>query len=305
MFWFFSAILAYFLLGIVSFGDRFLLVGSLPNPKLYAFFIGIISILVVPIFLFFGVTLPQDIFVLSLGLASGVFSLFALLPYFQAIARTEVSRVVPAVGAFVPIFTFLGSLLIGSEFLSFKELIAFFALIVGGFLISTKRFSLRHLLRDDSILLVLIAALLFSLWFLTMKIVFDRIGFISGFILVLLGRGISALLFLSFREVRDGLFRQKIKFQKSVIFPLVFFQSAGGIGVILQSLSISFAKVSQVPLINALEGTRYLFLFLFVWLASKWRPRLLKEEMQGQVLLQKIFAGLLIISGISLLALGG
>lgn len=302
MFWFPVAILAYFLLGVVSFGDRFLLVGTLPSPKLYAFFIGALSVLIIPIVLFWGFRFPNDIGTLLLGLAGGIFSLVALVPYFEAIARTEVSRVVPAVGAFLPIFTFVGGLLLGYEILSSREMLAFVILLLGGFLITVKKFSLRYFFKDGSLFLVATAAFLFALWFLSMKIVFDRIGFGGGFVLLLLGRGMSALVFLGFREVREGLFHQKLALQKRVLLPLTFFQSAGGLGVILQTLSVSLAKASQVPLINALEGTRYLFLFLLIWLASRWRPELLREQMEGAVLWQKIIAGAMVILGAALLA---
>lgn len=300
--WLFLAITGYLLLAGASFGDRFLLAGALPSPKLYTFFIGLSGFLIIPFLVPLGVVFPDDIFTFSLGIAAGVSFAVALIPYFEAIVQTEVSRVMPAVGAFVPIFTFLGVSLMASETLSSREIFALSLLISGGFLISAKKSSLRYFLRDGSFFLVGAAALLFALSFLASKIVFDRTGFVGGLTLILLGRGFAALALFGFQEVRDGLFHQKIALHKHILLPFAVFQSLGAIGMLLQALSVSLVKVSQVPLVNALEGTRYLFLFLFVGLAARWKPELLKEEMRGGVLWQKIIAGGIIIMGVALLA---
>jgi hypothetical protein len=80
-------------------------------------------------------------------------------------------------------------------------------------------------------------------------------------------------------------------------------QIFGGLGIISQYYAIFLAKPFQIPLINALEGTRFIFLLAFVFLLALWRPEILKEEIKGKILIQKIIAILLIGGGLALLAL--
>lgn len=302
MLWLITAILAYFFLAVASVGDRFLLVGSLPNPKVYAFFIALLGGLAIPILAPFGFAFPdsQGIF---LALAAGFIWIAALVAAFEAVIRQEVSRVVPAVGALVPIFTLAAAALIWQATLSLKELAAFLLLLPGGFLITAKKFHPKYFLHDHDFMWIVAAAALFAAGFLLMKEVFVREGFVNGFIWMRFGGLIAAFVLFLFREVRREAFAKKVGFQKKVFVPFFLFQAAGSVGFVTQNLAINFATVSQVSLVNALEGTRYLFLFLFVWLLAKWRPQLLKEEMRGAVLWQKIIAGAIIIFGIVFLAI--
>lgn len=302
MFWLLSAIFAYFLLSVASVGDRFLLVGPLPSPKVYAFFIALLGGLTIPFFAFFGFEIP-DRFTILLSLIYGFLWIVALVFYFKAVMKSEASRAVPATGALVPIFTFLIGAVVFKEILSFSELIAFLFLILGGFLIVSKKVSVKYFFKDHILLLVIVAAFLFAVSFIIMKSVFIRENFVSGFIWMRFGGLIAAAILFFSREVRNSILTQKTGLQKRVLVPLLFFQTAGGAGFVLQNLAVSLAAVSQVPLVNALEGTRYLFLFIFVGLLAKWRPALLKEEMQGAVLWQKIIAGAIIIFGIILLTI--
>ncbi len=300
--WLFIATTAYFFLAVASLGDRFFLAGALSNPRTYAFYIGFVIIFILPFLLPFDLVVP-DFYTLFLGLGAGVVWTVALLAYFEAISRSEVSRVVPANGAFVPIFTFIFTLFVSSQTMSSYELLAFALLILGGVLISSKKIPASHLFEDSSLIFILAGALFFALGFILLKAAFLRTSFATAYSLSILGRAAASLPLLYFKDVRDAVFHKKIGFKKQILIPFAIFQSAGGIGSTLQMFSVDLAKISQVPLVNALEGTRYLFLFLFVWLAAKWRPTLLKEEMQGSALLQKILAGIIIIFGTAILAI--
>lgn len=304
MLWLLFAITAYFLLAVASVGDRFLLVGPLPSPKMYAFFIALLSALLIPLLLPFGFSFPADPLTIPLSLGAGFIWIVALWIYFEAIQRSEVSRVVPAVGAFVPIFTFLATLLVGQGILSMRELLALFLLIAGGVLITSRGMrAWQNFLQDKALAWIVGSAAMIAASFLLVKLVFLREPFINGFIWMRFGGAAAIILFLFFPDVRRGFFQQKLGMQKKILLPLLLFQAAGGAGFFLQNAAINYAAVIQVPLINALEGTRYLFLFLFVWLLARWRPQLLKEEMQGAALRQKIIAGAIIIFGIAFLAI--
>jgi len=142
---------------------------------------------------------------------------------------------------------------------------------------------------------------LYSLTFFLTKNLFLETNFLSGMFLILLGSGLTALAFLVFPKSREIIFNQKISGKISSLFMLG--QIIGGTAIILQYYAVFLAKTGQVPLINALEGTRYVFLLFFVFLFGRWRPQILKEETSKEVILQKIIAILFIGGGLTLLAL--
>ena len=302
MAWLVFVIFSYFLLAIASVGDRFFLTGPLKNPKVYTFYVGAASLLAAP-FIFPFVGVRPDFFTLLLGLAAGLFWVGALWAYFLAIAKSEVSRVVPATGAFISILTLLGAYFTSREMLLPGEIFAFALLLIGGVLIVAPQISMSYFFHEHTLPFIVFAAFLFTLVLFLVKAIFLRTPFAEGLLLILIGRGLASLFFLIFSDVKKAVFAERVGLAKQVAFLFICFQSAGGLGSALQIFSISLAKISQLSLINALEGTRYLFLFIFVWLAARWRPELLKEEMAGAVLRQKLIAGVIIISGIAILVL--
>jgi len=300
MLWLIITIFAYFFLAIVSLFDRYLLVGLMPNPKTYTFYVGVLWFFICLFLIPFGIILP-GISLIILGLVTGLVRIFAILFLTEAIVKSEVSRVVPSIGGFLPIFTFLFFFLYfpKAEILNLFQVIAFILLLFGSVLISLKKLSLK-IFTFETLKYPIISAFLFALNFFLMKILFLKINFLSGFFLTLIGGGLGAVIFLIFSQVRKSIFSQKFTPKISGFFLLG--QAFGGLGVISQSYAVFLANPSQVPLINALEGIRYLFLLFFVFLLSRWRPNVLKEEMKG-TLIQKIIAVLFICAGLAFLAI--
>jgi drug/metabolite transporter (DMT)-like permease len=300
MSWLFVTILAYFFLAIVSLFDRYFLVGAIPDPMVYTFYIGAIGLPICLLLLPFGITLPLK-GIIILGLASGVIKIFGNLFLMKSVVQSEVSRAVPAIGGLMPIFSFLLFFLYfpKNEILNLYQFLAFILLVSGSVLISLKKvpgrfFSLKNLKYP------IIASVIFALAFFLMKIVFLRINFLTGFFLVLLGGGLGALGFFVLPGFRNNFFLQRINKKISGIFLLA--QAIGGLGAVFQQYAFFLARPSQVPLINSLEGIIYVFLFIFVLILSFWKPELLKEEMRGTTLFQKIIAIFLIAIGLAILA---
>ncbi|MBI2626550.1 MAG: hypothetical protein HYW69_03090 [Candidatus Nealsonbacteria bacterium] len=300
MTWLLLAILAYFFLAIVSLFDRYFLVGPTPSPKVYTFNVAILwmpfSLLLIP----FGLNLPTDWTILLVALASGLTRVFAILFLMQGIIKSEVSRIVPANGALLPIFSFLLFLLfLKTDSLGSLQILAFLLLLAGSVLISIKKFT-KEFISFHILKYPIISAFLFALSFLATKQLFLKTDFLSGFFLTLMAGAAGGLLFLLSSGARKEIFTQKTNVKISSIF--ILGQILGGLGVVAQFYAIFLASANQVPLINALEGTRYIFLMFFIFLLSRWNSHLLKEEMKGAALIQKIAAVLLIIAGLAVLA---
>ncbi len=310
MTWLIAAVSAYFILAVVFLIDKYLLSGRIPNPKMYCFYVGILNSLAVFLIFFVNFYIPSY-YLLFLSLISGALFIFSLFWLYKALFIFEVSRVIPTVGGLLPLFSFSSVYIFsgGKESLGIWGLLAFFFLVVGSVLITYKKtkMSLR------SFLFSALSAFLLSLSFVLSKYVYLKGPFWVSFIWIKIGGGIFALvlLFLS-REVRESIKRtvfseKKVKKRKSPKTAAVFItnQVLGGGAHILQNYSFFLAPSAiYISLINALQGTQYLFLFIFALIISLKFPQVIKEEVSKKIIIQKLLAILLIGVGIGLLAVG-
>lgn len=299
-FWLLLAILAYFFLAIVALFDRYFLVGSIPSPRVYTFNVAFLWVLVGVFLIPFGINLPA-LGIILLGLASGLIRSFAILFLTESILRSEVSRVVPAISGFLPIFSFILFFLFfpKTEIVNLSQILASVLLIAGSVLISFKKFN-REFINFKTLKHPIFSALFFALAFFLTKITFLKTDFLTGFFLTLIGGVIFIAFMLIYPLFRKEILTQKITQKISGFF--ILGQIIGGLGVFAQYYAIFLAKPGQVPVVNALEGTRHFFLLLFVFLLFRWKPMLLKEEMKGAVLFQKVLAVLFIVGGLAVLS---
>lgn len=307
MLWLILAIVAYLILAVVSLVDEALVTGNLLRPKVYAFYVGIGSGLV--LFLIpFGFSIP-GLQTIAIALVSGIVSVFALLSMYEALRLFEVSRIIPAVGGIMPIFTLGLTYLFAwqkgmvSESLGLKAIISFVLLLLGSIFITYENRKAFYL---KSLLFSALTAFLFALTFVTTKLVYLDLTFLSGFIWIRLGAFTAGLSFLAFKEVRINLFKRKrkpaVKRKKTA---LMFFsgQILGGGAVFLQNIAIYLVPPIFLAFVNALEGIRYAFLLILVWVFYSRFPKLLEERPTRAKVVQKVFCILLIVVGIILLTL--
>lgn len=292
MLWLIITILFYFILAIVFLVDKYLLTSSIANPGVYTFFVGSLGILVLFLIPFVNFSLPE-ISQLILAFLAGAVYIFSLFWFYKALFLFEVSRIVPAISALVPLFTFLLVYIssFGKEILSPKELISFLFLILGTFLIMAKK---EKLIPKSAFKISIFCAFLFSFSFLLLKNVYLNQPFWSGFILTKIGGFLAAINFLFLKKLRENLLKTKKDFSKKTALIFLSNQAAGAGANILQNWAIALAPIIYVPLINALQGIQYVFLLIFAVFLSLKFPQILKEEISKEILFQKIIAILLI-----------
>jgi drug/metabolite transporter (DMT)-like permease len=304
MSWLTITIIAYFLQALSALGDKFFLSKQL-NPKTYAFYGGVLGSIVLLLIPFVGFSLP-DCYNLLICFLTGSIFVMAVLIFYQGLEKFEVSRIVPAIGALLPIFTFILSFLFFKEknLLDFKIIFSFPLLVLGSFFITrnpNKKISLNSF-RPFKI--SLFSAFLFSLFFILSKYIFNTFSFWNGFILIRLGSLLTALLFIFTKEVKEEIFGGKFAFKNKKMAALFLLnQATAGGGVILQNLAIALASASYLAIINALEGIRYVFVFLFTIFLSKKFPTILEEKITKKSVLEKIIAILFIVFGFIILTL--
>lgn len=300
MLWLIIVIVAYFLFAFVALGDKFLLKGA-PNPKIYTFYVGVFGSFALVLIPFVGFSVPGFIELLFSLLAGAIF-IAAIFTTFEGLERFEASRIIPAMGGFVPVFTLAFTYVFsrGQAVLGTKEIIAFVFLVLGSILIS---YSPNRKLAFNSLKISAIAALFFSLGFILSKYVYLMLDFWTGFIWIRIGAVITALFFLFTRDVWQEIFTKKSVFNiKTGIF-FVFNQAVGAVAFILQNWAIALAPLALLSIVNALQGIQYLFLFVIILLVSLKSPKILEEKISKKIIIQKGFAMLFIISGLVILAI--
>ncbi len=299
MYWVWITILAYFFLALTALGDDYLLAGP-PEPKSYTFFInapGILLLLLIP---FVGFIMPDQHQMLLAILAGGAF-VFACFFLYSALEQFEASRVIPAIGGTLPLFT-MGIVYVlskGNISFSSKDLIAFLLLVAGSVLISVKK---GKTISFKSFVFSASAAFLFSLSFVLMKSLYLELPFWTTLIISRAGAFLVSLLFLFDQGVRAAVFQKKPVFKKKTGLIFIANQGVGALASLLQNWAVAIAPLGYLAFINALEGTRYVFLFgLSILLSTKF-PKIAEEKISKENILQKTIAILIIISGLALLA---
>lgn len=298
MLWLIVILISYFLLAAVNLVDKHILQERIPDPKVYAFYVGISGIFILALLPFGFLEMPSSTG-LFLALLAGAFNTLAVLALYVALKKFETSRIIPAVGAFLPIFTFGFTAAWSGEGLAVSDVLVFALLLIGAFLITLdkkKSFSLKCLP------ISFLTAGLFAAYFILIKFVYLDQPFVSGLIWSKIGAALLSLVFLCFKDVRmDILHGPKIAQKRnwSVVLPN---QIAGGSAVILQNWAVALAPLALLGIVNALEGIKYAFLLIIAVLISRKFPKILKEEVSREVVLQKIIAILFVGAGLIILA---
>ena len=299
MLWLIVILSSYFLLAAVHLVDKHILQERITDSKVYAFYVGISGILVLALvpFGFLAVPKTSD---LILALLAGAFNTLAVFALFVGLKRFETSRIIPAVGASLPLFTFGFTMAWNGEGLSPTDILVFSLLVIGAFLITWER---KKAISLKSLKISVLTAFLFAAYFILIKFVYLGQPFISGLIWTKIGAALMSLGFLGFKEVRaDILHGPKIAQKKNWVVVLPN-QTVGGLAVILQNWAVALAPLACLGIINALEGVKYVFLLIFAVLISKKFPQILKEEVSKEVVFQKIIAILLVGTALVILAL--
>jgi drug/metabolite transporter (DMT)-like permease len=298
--WLIVAISAYFLLAIVALGDKYLLAGP-PSPKSYSFYVGVLGILVLLLIPFVGFSIPSLSQIILSFLAGSIF-IFALFGLYTGFEHFEASRVLPAIGGFLPLFTFGLTYFFsgGKEFLTLWEGLAFALLLAGSVIITLKK---GKPIISKSFQISVLTALLFAIAFVLTKFVYLAQPFWSGFIWMRIGGFLAAICFLFTKEVKEEIFKKKFTFQKKTGTIFLLNQAIAAGAFILQNWAIALVPLGLLAFVNALEGTKYVFLLIFAVILSLRFPKILKEEVSRKILFQKIIAVLLIGAGLAILSI--
>ena len=283
MSWIFIALLAQFILGTSAVFDKLLLLRRSFDPWVYTFWIGIFGGFMSLCVALFGFTvLPAQS--LLTALAAGVIFIGGLFFLFAALARGYASTTFTVIGALAPVAT----LAIGSTFFRYQlwgaDLIGFIFLVCGGLLF----FAFGKRAFDYAgVALMLGSIVLFGLYTILAKTIFEHNSFITGFVWIKLG-ALAAVVFslaippLRRRVVvlsRESVGRYRMGYAANLLY--------AGLGSFLINAAISLAHPA---LVDATQSFKYAVIFIVAWFV-------LGEQCSGRELAKKIAAIILIMLG--------
>lgn len=297
--WLFLALLGHLLNAFVFITDKAFVAKLFPSPKALAFISGASGVFTFVLFPWF--LEPASPVVLWAAMGSGAVSIFALIYFFTAMSKDEVSRVVPAIGSITPPFTFALSYGLLGERLSGEVLAAFILLALGGLVIAVRSFKAIFKERIYSLLfLEVFVGFLFALAFVLQKFAFDHTDDFSAFLISRIGGVVVAFPLLLSKEVRSRLTLKEFR-DGGVKRGSLYFVSRvfAGVSPLVILLAISFGSAT---LVNATQGVQYIFLYVLALIFARKYPEIFGEELSKKVFLQKGIALVLIISGLVLLA---
>lgn len=305
MSWIIVAVHAYLLVSLEIVLDKFLLSSKkVSHPAIYAFYSGILSLFVVVFipFGFHGVSLEQGV----LSILFGMIFIYGILSLFFAIQKNEASRVMPVVGAIIPITTYFTYDFFLGDKLTAYQLLGVALLIVGGLLIS---FDLPLRIKNSKFFsgaaYAVLAGILIALSLDAFKIFYKTDNFFNVFIWTRFGLAAGALSLLAVpygRKVILGSFasykeNKKDNQKTGVLF--VVNKSLGGIGSIMLNYAIALGSVT---IVNALVSIEYVFILLLGLVLSVRYPAIFQEKWSFGHIVQKVAAIATITVGVMLVS---
>jgi uncharacterized membrane protein len=291
----FLIILQYLVASVVDVFDKFLISKRKIEPFAYTFFtlaLGLSYLVIWP-----WVYEPLPFREILVNLSSGLIFAFTLYMFFKTLSEGEVSRVIPFVFGLVPAFDMLFVWLTGRNALSMAEFSALCLLVPGALLISYRKenFSARHVGAK------VLVAFLFSLDYVVWQYGNTTGNMLNHLMWDRLAAAGIVILLLAFPYFRHRAFKHShVTNQKQTTWLFLLKQGIGGLNFIFFSWLL---VVGKIPLVNSLQGFRYLFLLIFSLVLSHKYRHILDEDVNRHTIKLKFGALALIFLGTLILFL--
>ncbi len=261
MSWLIVAVVAYFLLAGSAVLDKVILTRPIRSSLLYATYIGLVAgyaLIALPFFFSLADFGGRWDLVLR-SLASGVLNILAMIAFYEAVKRSDVSRAAPLVGVFTAFFTFILGSALGVEALDAFEIIIFIVLVGGAML----------LIRSHVELVAVLAAFLLSISIILIKSVYQNADFLSAFLTARSGDFLTGLALAVFFGKKLNLKENWQSLRGKTLGWLGFLKVVVGSGLLVQHYAIF---LGSAILVQALSGLQYFFVWLIVAVvAAIWK----------------------------------
>jgi len=262
----------------------------------YVFWIAILSCFGLVFFLF-GFTMPRPV-ILALSFAAGLSFILMLVAYYKVLSIGEATESVPVVGGFAPLATWIAGSFFQSSALNAAESAGFVLLIMGGFILF---FSERSKLKSLLPWTLLAAALTGSTNILEKLVFLNTANFATGYALMKTSTLLTGVLMLTVPYLRRRIFSVSKKTARKLRVLYFANRAIAGAGSLLIFYAIKLE--SSPAIVEAINGVRYVIVFIVAFAVTIFIPRLLNETMRGWRVFAKVTATILIITGLTGLGL--
>lgn len=301
--WILIVILGNFLMAASSIVSKIAVSGSISkpiNPTAYTFYSGLGGAVIFFVALILNIRfnfLNFNYETAVVGVIAGIFLILGLWPFYMALYRSEASRVMTLFVGGLPFFTLLIKYFFIGERLGAGQLSAFIFLVSGGILVFLKK---RDYLKFDlrSFILTIGSAISIAFGLVFAGEVFKSLGFFSGFFWISIGYLLASLIIFLWPGQKQKILALNTYAEKRSVFLFFSDKTFSILGSGLLKFAISLVSAT---LVNAFEGLKQFFVLILAWAISFWRPDILKEELKGFILWQKIIAAILVGIGLFLI----
>jgi drug/metabolite transporter (DMT)-like permease len=295
MIWLILLAIAYFFYAAVFILDKYILSRPMPDAMVYTFWVSFLGICILVLIPIFGFSLPIKTEVFW-SLMAGFAQVGGLILFYHALNKSELTRLVPFVGAISAVFILIINSITIHEFLGGRQIIAFTLLVLGSLVIGLQK---REFFGNGVLAPAIISSFLFAVFWVITKYLFLGTDFVSGLIWVRAGVAIVALLLLLFRKSRQAIFSKTREMRPKTTG---FFMLGRLLNIAGSLFFYGAVFLGSVTLANALQGLQYVFVLILALLLFKRIPGL-KEQFGKEFLMQKIFAVALICVGLFILVI--
>ena len=229
-----------------------------------------------------------------MGLFAGGLFCFSLIFHFKALKCDDISVVVP-LGSIKSILVLILSIIFLKESLNNKEITAFVFFLIGGGILSIRKFSLKEIKVTPALKYLALCSILFAITSILIKYLLTNVPVFEGFILLRVGTGIAGISFLLNKKVRKSFKSDFSGLSIKIRGIFILNQTIGVATHYLLNLAISLASIS---LINAALGLLHVFVFILALLCTIFFPNIIKENLDKRIILKKIAGMIFIISAL-------
>lgn len=284
------SILAFILNGIAVTVDKFLLSKVIPDPLFYVFYFSLISCLA--IFALPFTHIPSfEVFILS-SISTILWTLGAYF-MFKALKVGQIQRVIPIIGTLNPLILF--AIAVWGQSISQNQIWAILFLILGMVFLTLNDWGGK--LTKQEFAFELLSASFFAFSYLILHQVYLKEAVLvvlvySRLILIPL-----AVIFFAIPKLRIKVLPkpdQRVSMLQKGGLLFILGQTAAGVSQLMIFFAISLANPA---LVNSLQGTQYIFLFILAGVLAKKYPAVFGEKYTLLILISKVI-------GISLIGLG-
>lgn len=232
--------------------------------------------------------------IILLGMFIGMIRIFTYLYYLKALEIEEASRVTPLFNV-ASLFVLILSSVFLNEQLTQYQLIAFFLMLSGAFLLSIKR--VEGLFKvSKAVWFIFINTSTWAVSVILLKYVYRFVTLWDAIVLMAVGELIFVGFILLFnKKLRKDIIKQAKGYNKKVWLLILGSNVLGLTGGLLSSLAFQLGPASLVSVVGGFEGVLVFVVTIFL---SKYFPRILKEDINRNVLITKGVAIMMMIVGI-------